>query len=80
MESAVNMDLACAALSAALANRMAVIRYMANRNKDKNTNKTNWTHSQVSKAQKPRDPYEGLAQCFRNVTNCNVAYKPKFCL
>ena len=34
MESAVNMDLACAALSAALANKMAVIRYIASRNKD----------------------------------------------
>ena len=33
MES-ISMDLACAALSAALANKMAVIRYMANRNKD----------------------------------------------
>ena len=35
-------------------------------------------HSQV--AQKPKDPYEGLAQCFKNVMKCNVAYKPKFCL
>ena len=47
----VTMNLACAALSAALANKMAVIRYMANRNKDKdkntNTNKTCGTHSQV---------------------------------
>lgn len=41
MESA-NMDLACAALSAALANKMAVIRYIANRNKDTKG------HSQVS--------------------------------
>lgn len=43
----VTMNLACAALSAALANELAVIRYMANRNKDNNTNKTNGTHSQV---------------------------------
>lgn len=47
MESTVNMDMACAALSAALANKMAVIRYMANRNKDKNANKTCGTRSQV---------------------------------
>lgn len=43
----VTMNLACAALSAALANKMAVIRYMANRNKDKSTNKMCGTHSQV---------------------------------
>lgn len=47
-------------------------RYMAQTNKQ--------THPQVPKAQKPKDPYEGLMQCFRNVRNCNVAYKPKFCL
>lgn len=45
MENAANMDLACAALSAALANKMAVIRYMANRSKDNNKNKTNRAHS-----------------------------------
>ena len=44
MES-VNMDLACAALSAALANKMAVIRYIASRNKD--VNRTSGAHSQV---------------------------------
>lgn len=36
-------------------------------------------HPQVQE-QEPRDIYKGLAQCFRNVRNCNVAYKPKFCL
>lgn len=43
----VTMNLACAALSAALANKMAVIRYMSNRNKDNNTNKTCSSRSQV---------------------------------
>ena len=43
----VTMNLACAALSAALVNELAVIRYMANRNKDKNTNKMCEAHSQV---------------------------------
>lgn len=47
-------------------------QYMAQTNKP--------AHPQVSKAQEPKDPYEGLAQCFRNVTNCNVAYKLKYCL
>lgn len=47
-------------------------RYMAQTNKP--------AHPQEPKTREPSDPYEGLAQCFKNVTNCNVAYKPKFCL
>ena len=46
-------------------------QYMAQTNKQ--------VYPQVQEP-KDRDPYKGLAQCFRNVTNCNVAYKPKFCL